>query len=215
VGAGGADAGQAELITSKLFDHSPGGRGRGDLAEQLRLVPQAARSLRQSPPSASSTARSRSTRPAWWRCRRVLDRSARQPSAPVSPSRSASSASSAAPAWPTTPVPSVVTSNLAGDLVACTRKVPSSSGECDLEQPHSASSGGHLRYHGTVTQDAREKPRLTACCRNSRVPRCPARGGCRLLEDAGVRVGARPRSSLGSPRRPRRRGAAPSGALRR
>jgi hypothetical protein len=40
VGPGGADAGQAELITSNLFDHPPGGRGGGDLAEQLRLVPQ-------------------------------------------------------------------------------------------------------------------------------------------------------------------------------
>ena len=57
----------------------------------------------------------------------------RQPSALVSPSRSASSRSSAAPAWPTTPVPSVVTSNRDGELVACTRKVPSLSRDCDLQ----------------------------------------------------------------------------------
>jgi hypothetical protein len=54
------------------------------------------------------------------------------------------------------PSPSAVTSKQERGLVACTRKVPSSSGECDLEQPHSPSSGGHLRYHGSVTQGARE-----------------------------------------------------------
>jgi hypothetical protein len=53
-----------------------------------------------------------------------------------------------------------VTSKPDDELVACTRKVPSSSGECDLEQPHSPSSGGHLRYPGIVTPDAHEKPRL-------------------------------------------------------
>jgi hypothetical protein len=69
------------------------------------------------------------------------------------------------PAWPAMPSPSAVTSKTGPVLVACTRKVPSSSGECDLEQPHSPSSGGHLRDHDTVTQDAHEKARLVpACC---------------------------------------------------
>jgi hypothetical protein len=65
-----------------------------------------ARSLRQSPPSASITARSRSTLPAWWRCRRAGCLPACHASALVSSSRSASSHSNATPAWPTTPAPS-------------------------------------------------------------------------------------------------------------
>jgi hypothetical protein len=40
LGAGGADAGQAELVGGDLLDHPPGGRGGGDLAEQLGLVAQ-------------------------------------------------------------------------------------------------------------------------------------------------------------------------------
>jgi predicted ester cyclase len=55
-------------------------------------------------------------------------------------------------------------------LTACTRKVPSLSGERDLEQPHSPSSGGALRYHGGVTQGAREKPRLAAAARRWLTP---------------------------------------------
>jgi hypothetical protein len=39
-GGPGPDAGQAELVTGDLIDHPPGGRGGGDLAEQLGLVPQ-------------------------------------------------------------------------------------------------------------------------------------------------------------------------------
>ena len=40
LGAGGADAGQAELVTSDLFDHPPRGRGGGHAAEQPGLVTQ-------------------------------------------------------------------------------------------------------------------------------------------------------------------------------
>jgi hypothetical protein len=134
VGAGGADAGQAELVTSNLFDHSPGGRGGGDLAEQLRLVPQG-RQVAEAVATVGQQHRKIPQHPAGLMAMpRVWDRSARQPSAAVSPSRSANSASSAAPAWLTTPVPSAVTSKPACVLVACTRKVPSSSGECDLQQ---------------------------------------------------------------------------------
>jgi hypothetical protein len=92
-----------------------------------------ARSLRQSPPSASITARSRSTAPTSWRRRGVWPRPARHDSAALSSSRSASSASSVAPAWLTTPSPSQVTSKRGRELVACTRKVPSLAGGCDLD----------------------------------------------------------------------------------
>jgi hypothetical protein len=55
---------------------------------------------------------------------------------------------------PTTPSPSQVTSKWGCELVACTRKVPSLAGGCDLGQPHSSSSGGLLR-----PQDPTIKPR--------------------------------------------------------
>jgi hypothetical protein len=100
----------------------------------------AARSLKQSPPSASTTARSRSTAASGWR----RAAAARQPSALVSPTRSASSRSNAAPACPTTPVPSVVTSKLDGELVACTPKVPSLTTDTTFAQPYPPWSGGHF-----------------------------------------------------------------------
>jgi hypothetical protein len=72
----------------------------------------ARRSARQSPPSASITARSRTTRPGSWRPRRSRIPASPRDSAAVSPTRSAASATSAAPAWLTSPSPSGVTSTV-------------------------------------------------------------------------------------------------------
>ena len=77
-----------------------------------------------SPPSASSTARSTSTRPRSWTGRNerranAVDRP------PVSPTRSASSRIATDPACATTPVPSAVTDNPDDHVICFTREVPS------------------------------------------------------------------------------------------
>jgi hypothetical protein len=51
----------------------------------------------------------------------------------VSQSRSACSCGDTASAWLTTPAPLVVASKRDSELVACTRNVPSSSRDCDLQ----------------------------------------------------------------------------------
>src|SRR5829696_6030514 len=123
-----------------------------------------ARSLRQSPPSASMTARSVTTLPARCRARPGCPRPAQRSSSPGNPSRSANSTSSAAPACPTTPSPSAVTSTRARGLVACTRKVPSLTGIATFRQPHSPSSARAPSHTTQAARRTHEKPRLGGWC---------------------------------------------------
>src|SRR5919204_136490 len=83
-------------------------------------------------------------------------------SAAVSWRRSASCRSSAAPAWPTTPAPSVVTSKLDRELVACTRTVPSLTTDTTFAPPYPPWSGGHVHTQAPTTSTPHEKPRLGA-----------------------------------------------------
>jgi hypothetical protein len=59
--------------------------------------------------------------------------------------------SNAAPAWPTTPTPSVVTSTLDAQLLACTRKVPSLTTDTTFAQPYPPWSGGHFHTQAPAT----------------------------------------------------------------
>ena len=95
----------------------------------------ARRSARQSPPSASITARSRTTRPGSCPERRSRTRARPRESALVSPLRSASSASSPLPACDTRPSPSALTSTVNLRLSRCTLKVILLSLGTGLPQP--------------------------------------------------------------------------------
>jgi hypothetical protein len=77
-------------------------------------------SERCSPPEASITARSRTTRPGSWAPRRSRIGARPFESASVSPIRSAVSANRATPAWETTPSPSAVTSTVNSRPSCCT-----------------------------------------------------------------------------------------------
>jgi hypothetical protein len=130
MGPRGPQPGQAVSVPGDAVDHAPGGRIGGDLTEQLRLVPQHC----QVAQAVATIGQHHRQIPKHGRVRMPPAACGpRQPSAPVSPTRSASSRSNAASACPTTPVPSIVTSKLPGELVACTRKVPSLSRDCDLQ----------------------------------------------------------------------------------
>jgi len=80
----------------------------------------APRSAKQSPPSASITARSRSTTPGSCAERRSRDGAIAAHNARVSPTRSATPATSTLPACPTTPVPSAVTDSWSTSPSRCT-----------------------------------------------------------------------------------------------
>jgi len=103
-------------------------RVRGDRAEQRLLVAhdaQVRQTDRQSPPSASITARSRITRPGSWRPRRSRTLASASDNARVNPTQSAVSASKPAPAWDTRPSPSDATSTVKKRSPRITRKVTS------------------------------------------------------------------------------------------
>ena len=118
----------------------------------------AARSLRQSPPSASISARSASTLPVRCRARPGCPRPAQRSSSPGNPSRSASSTSSAAPACPTNPSPSAVTSSRVRGLVACTRKVPSLTGDRDLQTATFSPLNEAPSHHHQIHPEQPRKP---------------------------------------------------------
>jgi hypothetical protein len=116
-----------------------------------------ARSLTQSPPSASITTRSRSTCPRSW-APPPRPRLARRPSSPVRPSRSDSSLNRAAPTWLQMPWPSATTSNRGRDLVACTGRVTLLARDCGRETAASSLVGRVPCYlaspRSTVTRNA-------------------------------------------------------------
>ena len=85
----------------------------------------AARSARQSAPSAMATARWVRTTPGSWVCQLIPQPAMASDMAPVSPLRSASSDNSAVPAWDTRFFPSVVTLIDWAARLSCTFKEPS------------------------------------------------------------------------------------------
>jgi hypothetical protein len=140
MGPGGAQPGQPVGIGGDPFQHPPGGRGRGHRSEQLRLVPQGSQVAQ-----AVAAVGQHHRQVAQHGRIRMAAGGGSPPAQPlVSPTRSASSRSNAAPACPTTPVPSVVTSKLDGELVACTPKVPSLATDTTFAQPYPPWSGGHF-----------------------------------------------------------------------
>jgi hypothetical protein len=159
VGAGGAQAGEPVGVTGDPFHHPPRRRGGGDRAEQLGLLTQDGKITQAVAAVGQQHRQVPQHRARVVPCRGVSPRPARHESARVSPSRSASSPSSAAPVCPAIPSPSQVTSNRIGGLVACTRKVPSSVRECDLQQAAFSLLGGPLRAQQSVTSATRTKSR--------------------------------------------------------
>src|SRR6266536_2666596 len=122
-----------------------------------------ARSLRQSPPSASMTTRSRSTAPRSYARLppgRARPRLARRPSSLVSASRSASSASSTTPAWLQMPWASAVTSKRGRELLGCTGGVTLLLGDGTFKQSHPPWSGGSPATWHQQAQRPREISRL-------------------------------------------------------
>jgi hypothetical protein len=57
------------------------------------------------------------------------------------------------------PVPSVLTSKVDDDLVACTRTVPSLPGTATFDKPHPPKSAGHLRTQRTNQHTTAAKSR--------------------------------------------------------
>src|SRR3954447_8354158 len=106
-------------------------------------------SLIQSPPSASITATSRSTRPGSCAERRSRVGAIASASAPVSPARSANSTNSAAPACETNPSPSAVTSTVCKRAVGFTNWVSSWVEHRDVSNPDSHDPGGHHPHAAT------------------------------------------------------------------
>jgi phospho-acceptor domain-containing protein/histidine kinase/DNA gyrase B/HSP90-like ATPase len=146
-----------------------------------------ARSLRQSPPSASMTTRSCRTAPRWWAWlppRRARPRSARRPSSPVRPSRSVSSASSTTPAWLQIPSASAATSNGGQVLVACPGRVTLLAGGWDRQAAASSLVGRVPATQHQSAQHPREisrpsfgraeisstRPPLARACRHCLLP---------------------------------------------
>jgi hypothetical protein len=174
--AGAAPSAQACSRTLASADHSPAiPRGSADsssarmrqavgteatLPNSSGWSRRVARSLTQSPPSASMATRSRSTWPRSWAPART-PRLARRPSSAVSPSRSASSPSSAAPTWLQMPWPSATTSNRGRVLVACTCRVTLLVGGCDRQTAASSLVGRVPCYRvpvrSTATRNGRAK----------------------------------------------------------
>ena len=110
-------------------------RVRSDRTERRLLIRTARRSDKQSPPSASITARSRTTRPGSCRPRRSRTPTNATERSRVSPTRSATSPSNAAPAWETKPSPSAATSTVKLRPLRCTFKVNLPSRSCGRRTP--------------------------------------------------------------------------------
>ena len=148
MGPGGPQPGQSVRVGGDPLDDPPGGRGRGHRAEQLRLVPQ----HRQVGKAVPTIGQHHRQVPQHRRVRMAATVARLVPASDlVNPTRSASSPSNAAPAWPTTPTPSVVTSKLDRELVACTRKVPSLTTDTTFAQPYPPWSGGHFHNQAPAT----------------------------------------------------------------
>jgi hypothetical protein len=129
---GGASNGGTEAVNGLIELHrriARGFRNRHNYRLRMLLIAgglkprHTARSDRHSPPSASMTATSRSTRPGSCRDRRARRDACRRPNAAVNPTASGTSASNLVPACPTTPSPSRVTSIEPHVLLRCTRKM--------------------------------------------------------------------------------------------
>src|SRR5271170_2881629 len=133
-------------------------------------------SVTQSPPSASITATSLSTRPGSCAERRSRDPANAPDNAPVSPTRSANSTNNATPACDTSPSPSAVTSTVPRRASGFTNWVSSWVACRDFSNPDSHGPGGRsglraqltigasrlgmLVYHGYSVQDERNKDYL-------------------------------------------------------